>query len=52
MYIVNYNVFHIMEPQIKAQIDLACYKEHLELLDIALEVDRISEGLNRARNKK
>ena len=44
-------VYHIMEPEIKRQIDPACYKEHLELMEIALDVDKITEGLNRVRNK-
>ncbi len=42
-------VYHIMEPEIKNQIDPALYKEHLELMEIALEVDKITEGLNRVR---
>jgi glycine reductase len=44
-------VFHIMEPEIKAQLDPAVYKEHLELMEIALDVDAITEGLNRIRKK-
>jgi len=42
-------VFHIMEPEIKEQIDPAVYKEHLELMEIALDVERIAQGLNRVR---
>ena len=42
-------VFHIMEPEIKAQIEPAVFKEHLELMEIALEVDKIAQGLNRVR---
>ena len=42
-------VYHIMEPEIKEQIDPEVYKEHLELLEIALDVDKIAEGLNRVR---
>lgn len=42
-------VYHIMEPEIKSQIDPALYKEHLELFEIALDVDKITEGLNRVR---
>ena len=45
-------VYHIMEPEIKAQIDPAVYKEHLELMEIALDVAKISEGLNRVRKAK
>ena len=44
-------VFHIMEPEIKAQLDPAVYKQHLELMEIALDVDAITKGLNRVRKK-
>jgi glycine reductase len=49
---MNLPVFHIMEPEIKAQIDPKVYQEHLGLMEIALEVDKITEGLNRVRQKK
>ncbi len=42
-------VFHIMEPELKAQIEPSVYKEHLELMEIALDVDKITEGLDRVR---
>ena len=42
-------VYHIMEPEIKAQIDPEVYKEHLALMDIALEVDKIAEALSKLR---
>ena len=42
-------VFHIMEPEIKAQIEPSVYKEHLELMEIALDVDKITQGLDRVR---
>jgi betaine reductase len=45
-------VFHILEPEIKAQIDPTVYKENLEIMEIALDVDKIAQGLNRVRNKK
>ena len=45
-------VYHIMEPEIKAQIAPEVYKEHLELMEIALDVEKIAEGLNRVRDKK
>jgi glycine reductase len=44
-------VFHIMEPEITAQIDPAVYEEHLSIMEIALDVKRIAEGLNRVRGK-
>ena len=42
-------VFHIMEPVIKAQIEPAVYKEHLELMEIALDVNKISQALDKIR---
>jgi hypothetical protein len=39
-----------MEPEIIDQIDSVLYKEHLELMEIALDVEKITEGLNRVRN--
>lgn len=45
-------VFHIMEPEIKAQIEPSVFKENLELLEIALDVEKITEGLNRVRQLK
>ena len=45
-------VFHIMEPEIKDQISTAAYKKHLELMEIALDVDKICTALNRVRNKQ
>ena len=44
-------VYHIMEPEMKAQIEPSVYKEHLELMDIALDVEQITEGLNKVRRK-
>jgi len=41
-----------MEPEIKDQVDPALYKEHLELMEIALDVEKITEGLNRVRKGK
>ena len=42
-------VYHIMEPEIKAQIDPEVFKEHLALMEIALDVDKISQGLSKLR---
>ena len=38
-----------MEPEIKAQIEPGVYKEHLELMDIALDAEKIAQGLDRVR---
>jgi hypothetical protein len=42
-------VYHILEPEIREQIASEVFKEHLELVEIALDVEAITEGLNRVR---
>ena len=44
-------VFHIMEPEITKQIAPEVYKEHLSIMEIALDVEKIAQGLNRVRAK-
>ena len=41
------SVFHVMEPEIKAQIDPAVYKEHLELMEAA--ADQMALALRNAQ---
>jgi glycine reductase len=48
---LNLPVFHIMELGIRSQVDPKTYAQHLEFMEIALDVERITEGLNRARNR-
>ena len=43
-------VYHILEQEVMAQIDPELVKEHLAMLEIALDVEAIAEGLNRVRN--
>ncbi len=45
-------VYHIIEPVIKSQIAPACYEEHLKLMEIALDVDKISQALTKLRSDK
>ena len=42
-------VYHIMEPEIKELIDPDIFQEHLALMEIALDVEKIAQGLNRVR---
>ena len=42
-------VYHIIEPEIKAQMAPEVYKEHLALMEIALDVDKISQSLSKLR---
>jgi len=48
---LNLPVYHIMEPEIKAQIDPEVYQEHLALMEIALDVEKISQGLKKLRTE-
>jgi glycine/sarcosine/betaine reductase complex component A len=34
-------VFHILEPEVKAQMDQALYEEHVGLMEMTAEVDEI-----------
>jgi glycine reductase len=43
-------VYHIMEPEIKEQIAPDIYQQHLALMEIALDVDKIAEALKRVRS--
>lgn len=45
------SVFHIMEPEIKELIDPEVYEKELALMEIALDVEAITKGLNRVRNQ-
>ena len=42
-------VYHILEPEVKAQVDSAVYQEHCSLMEIALDVEKIAQGLGRVR---
>jgi glycine reductase len=39
--------FHIMEDEIRSPIDPELYKEHLELMEMVLDVDKIKRALER-----
>ena len=38
-------VYHILEPEIKAQIDPELYQEHVGLLELTVDVDEIVQEL-------
>ena len=42
-------VFHILEPEIREQIPTELYEKHLAIMEVALDVDKVSEALNRVR---
>lgn len=45
-------VYHIMEPEIISQVSPTCRKEHLELMELALDIEKITEGLDRVRSPR
>jgi hypothetical protein len=42
-------VYHILEPEIKAQVDPALYEEHVGLLELSAPVAEIGEEVRRYR---
>ena len=44
-------VYHILEPEIKAQISSELYKEHLGLLELTVDVDEIINEVRRFREE-
>jgi len=43
-------VYHILEDEVKGQIDPATYEAEVGLMVLTLDRERILEGLNRVRN--
>ena len=42
-------VFHVLEPEIKSQVDPELFEKHLAIMEVALDVEKISEALSRVR---
>ena len=42
-------VFHILEPEIRNQIPTELYEKHLAIMEVALDVEKVAEALNRVR---
>jgi glycine reductase len=42
-------VYHILEPEIKAEIDPAVYEAQAAMLEMALDVDRLSSDVSKMR---
>ena len=45
-------VYHIMEPEIKSQVDSQVYEEQVGLTELVLDTDEIIESLQRVRGSK
>jgi len=42
-------VFHVLEQEIKSQIDPKLFEKHLAIMEVALDVEEISKVLTRVR---
>ena len=42
-------VYHILEPEMKAQIDPELFEKHLAIMEVALDVEKVAEALTRVR---
>ena len=45
-------VYHILEPEIKDQVDPEIYHEHLQLMEVALDTEKIAGALSKVRMSK
>ena len=46
------SVYHIMEPEIKSQVDSQVYEDQVGLTELVLETDEIIESLQRVRGSQ
>jgi glycine reductase len=42
-------VFHILEPEIRDQIDPELFEKHLAIMEVALDIDEVSKALRKVR---
>jgi betaine reductase len=45
-------VYHILEPDVKAQIDPALYEEHVGLMEMTADVDEIVKEIKQYRSDR
>ena len=45
------NVYHICEPEVKAEIDPAVYDEQISMMEMVLDVDDICNEMNAIRDQ-
>ncbi len=43
-------VYHILEPEIKGQLDQACYERHIKPLQTGIDIPSITDMLRRDRS--
>ena len=45
-------VYHIMEPEIKSQVDTRVYEEQVGITEMVLDTDQIIESLQKVRESR
>ena len=48
---LNLAVYHILEPEVKEQVDPAVYEEQVGMMEMVLDVDAISEEMKDVRGE-
>lgn len=48
---LNLPVYHVTEPEIKAQVDPQLYEDHIGLAELAMDVDEIASALRQVRSE-
>jgi len=46
---MNLPVFHILEPEVKDQINPELFEKHLAIMEVALDIDEIGKALKKVR---
>ena len=46
---MNLPVYHVLEPEIREQIPDELFDKHLAIMEVALDVEKVTEALNRVR---
>lgn len=45
------NVYHIVEPEIKAEVDAAVYEEQVAMMEMVVDVDALAEEVSKMRKE-
>jgi len=48
---LNLAVYHILEPEVKEQVDSAVYEEQVGMMEMVLDVDAISSEMKDVRGE-
>lgn len=45
------NVYHIVEPEIKAEVDAGVYEEQVAMMEMVVDVDALAEEVSKMRTE-